>query len=1172
MMHPFDGRRSQLKPRPPPGSDLPEAAALGPARLSAAVDVIVDHLRRLVLLQAWEKWQPRLSQGEVASRILERQRLRLEEGGLSDLHAQALGERQQQRGLLEHGEIKHGDAGDDTGCDEDGQLAKSTPFLGEGSRGVNYREAEVGASFPPGPGGRRGRSHLRPPVAGRAAAGNTGANAADSPPLSNTAGGAGGRDSSPVRCLSSPAAVGSRRAIPGDTSSNSNSGGVTHARRRCPSGAHGGAIPTGGAGNLKEGARGLGFSTGAVRSRSAGPRNVEGTAGMLTMQTCFKEEREAFIRDLRVLHRQLEAKDREHARRERESQAAFARARSEGRAAQERTVLSLALRASSRPPLFIIFLLNCSLVSAMVSGLVVTSEWFHAILRGRQAAAAETLRARLRHTERLHKEQMDVDRLHSPRTTGIGNAVRLRLEHSALTARQALSDGRRDWASEKDTLLAAVREAAHRADLACGDSAEAKAHAAVLEERLQQTLEREASLNEEAGDWGSLAGIRCAALRLLGAAKTPVEDLRASVRAALFDEEAFLESVKGLEDRAARAEIMQGGERATREDMHTLLEEARQGALTTSSEAQRELTAANLRAVTLGQEASAASAEAEAFRLRAEKWRLALVRARRGEEPEGETEIEGDGYAATVSPGESVASLVGRRPPPRSKEGRDDAEEGGDKEGARMSPEEVLSELEDLREAVMRLSSDKEHLLGQVARLTTGVATSSTTIGNATAQGLGGSEEGDRCGARRPRRRGSVEWGADDSGTDEDHHEARRKGREGGDAECRQGADGDGCPGSRDRGSGGGPAPMPSRLTTRSGPAGLTRSGGGEGGDKDWGRASPAGRPVAAAALLRSSLERERSLRGREHESLLTLLQEEARPPYRRRQRQRRRESETHPEEEPEDHGEDEERLDRSGEGFVGSDASATAFAPASAGAEGRAAVPEPLDSEAWDGVLSALEAFLRSHRGCRRNQGENDESSGGSNAAGCVRYRRWRHQERAATKTALAGVRNCSSDDRAGSGRPAGGSRDDDCHRGGNGEVEEGRHGGGRHQSWLQRRSGRRRERADDRGTATGAAPAAERGDGPTDPDTRNGEEKAAGLNAFSGALAAALRELLSSTLGVPEETLRGAPLPELVGALQREWGALLEGLEEVNLARRQARDLAASAATSPKEPRTGK
>lgn len=40
----------------------PEPPAPGPARLGAAVDAIVGHLRRLVLLQAWAKWQPTLTQ------------------------------------------------------------------------------------------------------------------------------------------------------------------------------------------------------------------------------------------------------------------------------------------------------------------------------------------------------------------------------------------------------------------------------------------------------------------------------------------------------------------------------------------------------------------------------------------------------------------------------------------------------------------------------------------------------------------------------------------------------------------------------------------------------------------------------------------------------------------------------------------------------------------------------------------------------------------------------------------------------------------------------------------------------------------------------------------------------------------------------------------------------
>lgn len=51
---------------------------------------------------------------------------------------------------------------------------------------------------------------------------------------------------------------------------------------------------------------------------------------------------------------------------------------------------------------------------------------------------------------------------------------RRRQEGAALTARKALLDGRRDWASEKDTLMAAVREAGHRAELAEGEATEAK--------------------------------------------------------------------------------------------------------------------------------------------------------------------------------------------------------------------------------------------------------------------------------------------------------------------------------------------------------------------------------------------------------------------------------------------------------------------------------------------------------------------------------------------------------------------------------------------------------------------------------------------------------------------------------------------------------------------------
>lgn len=53
------------------------------------------------------------------------------------------------------------------------------------------------------------------------------------------------------------------------------------------------------------------------------------------VQQCFKDERASFIRDLQVLHRQLEAKDRESSRREKECRAAVARARLEARSAKE---------------------------------------------------------------------------------------------------------------------------------------------------------------------------------------------------------------------------------------------------------------------------------------------------------------------------------------------------------------------------------------------------------------------------------------------------------------------------------------------------------------------------------------------------------------------------------------------------------------------------------------------------------------------------------------------------------------------------------------------------------------------------------------------------------------------------------------------------------------------
>lgn len=65
LMQPVKTRR----PRPAaPGRLRPGATAPGPERLGAALDVIVGHLRRLVLLQAWSKWEPQLTQVRRAGR------------------------------------------------------------------------------------------------------------------------------------------------------------------------------------------------------------------------------------------------------------------------------------------------------------------------------------------------------------------------------------------------------------------------------------------------------------------------------------------------------------------------------------------------------------------------------------------------------------------------------------------------------------------------------------------------------------------------------------------------------------------------------------------------------------------------------------------------------------------------------------------------------------------------------------------------------------------------------------------------------------------------------------------------------------------------------------------------------------------------------------------------
>ncbi|CAM9910541.1 unnamed protein product [Discosporangium mesarthrocarpum] len=61
--------RRRPAPRPCPAPD--------PARYSASVNKIVGHLRKMILHQAWTAWKPRLTQGQVAIQLLERQRERL---------------------------------------------------------------------------------------------------------------------------------------------------------------------------------------------------------------------------------------------------------------------------------------------------------------------------------------------------------------------------------------------------------------------------------------------------------------------------------------------------------------------------------------------------------------------------------------------------------------------------------------------------------------------------------------------------------------------------------------------------------------------------------------------------------------------------------------------------------------------------------------------------------------------------------------------------------------------------------------------------------------------------------------------------------------------------------------------------------------------------------------
>lgn len=254
-------------------------------------------------------------------------------------------------------------------------------------------------------------------------------------------------------------------------------------------------------------------------------------------------------------------------------------------------------------------------------------------------------------------------------------------------------------------------------------------------------------------------------------------------------------------------------------------------------------------------------------------------------------------------------------------------------------------------------------------------------------------------------------------------------------------------------------------------------------------------------------------------------------------------------------------------------------------------------EERAWRRILAALQRFLQSHSRPRRGQSRGSDDNGGGRRDGDGdpgrrrRQQRYRQRQREVGQQSTSGAtgsppvvggrgdgsssgagRNegedeaysdscCSSRSSSPSSPPpspscSGSSGDDDSSgsspppppskrswRGG---------GAGGSQPPQRPRRPRRRRRRNGEVVGTvergckGAKPdgtAASRGPKPQsgreDPDADADE-----VGAFSGALAAALRELLSSTLGVPEEGVREAPLPELVRALQREWEGLLEGL----------------------------
>lgn len=182
----------------------------------------------------------------------------------------------------------------------------------------------------------------------------------------------------------------------------------------------------------------------------------------------------------------------------------------------------------------------------------------------------------------------------------------------------------------------------------------------------------------------------------------------------------------------------------------------------------------------------------------------------------------------------------------------EEEEEGDGGDGAKSGEEGVdeawvLAEVEGLREAVTRLTRDKERLLGQLSRSAATAATTTTTNTNAnantTVESFREQEEGDPfeaedsarsgCGAYSDEREGDYGGG----GEEEEQHLEEQEDEEEALLMPR-----------------GGPAPIPSRFTPRSSKASLGASGGGwaAGAGAGAGAATrPLGRSVAAAALLR---------------------------------------------------------------------------------------------------------------------------------------------------------------------------------------------------------------------------------------------------------------------------------------------------------------------------------